>query len=135
MGYRRIRALLGREGMTINAKRVQRVRRAEGLQVSRKQRRMKRLGLSTAQRQRATENNAVWSWDFVEDQTENGSRFRMLTLLDEHSRRCLAVHGSPACRPPLFPSASSVVRGEQMGRELRSSSPASPSARKRASHL
>lgn len=35
---------------------------------------MKRLGLSTAQRQRATQNNAVWSWDFVEDQTENGSR-------------------------------------------------------------
>jgi len=91
-GYRRIRALLCRDGMEINAKRVQRVRRAEGLQVSRKQRRMKRLGLSTAQRQSATQNNAVWSWDFVADQTENGSRFRMLTLLDEHSRRCLAVH-------------------------------------------
>jgi len=62
-GYRRITALLSRAGMKINAKRVQRVRRAEGLQVSRKQRRMKRLGLSTAQRQRAAANNAVWSWD------------------------------------------------------------------------
>jgi len=97
-GYRRITALMGREGMAINAKRVQRVRRSEGLQVSRKQRRMKRLGLSTAERQRAAENNAVWSWDFVEDQTENGSRFRMLTLLDEHSRRCLAVHAGWSIR-------------------------------------
>jgi putative transposase len=91
-GYRRITALLRREGMEINAKRVQRVRRQEALQVSKKQRRMKRLGLSTAQRQQAAAINDVWSWDFVEDQTENGSRFRILTLLDEHTRRCLAVH-------------------------------------------
>jgi transposase InsO family protein len=97
-GYRRITAVLSRAGMTINGKRAQPVRRAEGLQVSRKQRRMKRRGLSTARRQRATENNAVWSWDFVEDQTENGSRFRMLTLLDEHSRRCLAVHAGWSIR-------------------------------------
>ena len=97
-GYRRITALLRRAGTVVNAKKVQRVRRAEGLQVCRKQRRMKRLGLSTAQRQRAGENNAVWSWDFVEDQTENGTRFRMLTLLDEHSRRCLAVHVSWSIR-------------------------------------
>ena len=81
-GYRRITALLRREGMEINAKRVQRVRRQEALQVSRKQRRMKRLGLSTAERQQAGHINDVWSWDFVEDQTENGSRFRILTLLE-----------------------------------------------------
>ena len=82
-GYRRITALLRREGMEINAKRVQRVRRQEALQVRKKQRRTKRLGLSTAERQRAASANDVWSWDFVEDQTENGSRFRILTLLDE----------------------------------------------------
>ena len=86
-GYRRITALLRREGLEINAKRVQRVRRQEALQVSKKQRRMKRLGLSTAERQRAIKVNDVWSWDFVEDQTENGTRFRILTLLDEHTRR------------------------------------------------
>ena len=50
------------------------------------------MGLSTAERQRATKANAVWSWDFVEDQTEQGSRFRILTLIDEHTRRCLATH-------------------------------------------
>ena len=97
-GYRRITALLRREGMEINAKRVQRVRRQEALQVSRKQRRMKRLGLSTAERQRACQVNDVWSWDFVEDQTENGSRFRILTLIDEHTRRCLATHANWSIR-------------------------------------
>jgi putative transposase len=91
-GYRRVTARLRREGHAINAKRVQRVRRKEGLQVSRKQRKRRRLGLSTAERQRASHANHVWSWDFVEDQTENGTRFRVLTLIDEHTRECLAVH-------------------------------------------
>lgn len=91
-GYRRITALLRREGHEVNAKRVQRVRRMEGLQVSKRQRRMRRVGESTAQRQRATHRGQVWSWDFVEDQTERGTRFRVLTLLDEYTRECLAVH-------------------------------------------
>ena len=77
---------------TINPKRVQRVRRHYGLQVRKKQRKMRRTGLSTAQRQRATHANHVWSWDFVEDQTENGTRFRILTLIDEFTRECLAMH-------------------------------------------
>jgi putative transposase len=97
-GYRRVRALLRREGHEVNAKRVQRVRRKEGLQVSRKQRKLRRLGVSTAQRQRATQANHVWSWDFVEDQTENGTRFRVLTLIDEHTRECLAVHADWSIR-------------------------------------
>ena len=97
-GYRRVTALLRREGHEVNAKRVQRVRRKEGLQVSRKQRKLRRLGVSTAQRQRATRANHVWSWDFVEDQTENGTRFRVLTLIDEHTRECLAVHGDWSIR-------------------------------------
>ncbi len=91
-GYRRVTALLRREGHEINAKRVQRVRRQRGLQVSRRQRKLRRLGVSTAERQRATRVNQVWSWDFVEDQTENGTRIRVLTLLDEHTRECLAAH-------------------------------------------
>jgi putative transposase len=93
-GYRRITAMLDRAqpGRRINAKAVQRVRSKEGLQVRRKQRRMKRLGLSTSERQRAQANNLVWSWDFVYDQTENGESFRVLTLIDEYNRRCLATH-------------------------------------------
>ena len=69
-----------------------RIRREEGLKVSKRQRRMRRLGISTAERQRAERPGQVWSWDFVADQTENGSSFRILTLLDEHTRQCLAMH-------------------------------------------
>jgi transposase InsO family protein len=91
-GYRRITHLLRREGWVVNAKRVQRVRRVVGLQVRRKQRRMRRLNPSSTERQRALYRHQVWSWDFIEDQTERGQRFRMLTLLDEHTRECLAIH-------------------------------------------
>ncbi|MDD5262812.1 MAG: IS3 family transposase, partial [Methylacidiphilales bacterium] len=72
-GYRRITALLRRDGWKINAKRVQRVRRQEGLKVSKRQRKMRRVGQSTALRLQAMRANHVWSWDFVEDQTEAGS--------------------------------------------------------------
>lgn len=97
-GYRRITALLRRSGQQVNAKRVQRIRCREGFQVSRRQRRCKRVGVSTAEQQRATCTNDVWSWDFVHDQTENGSRFRILTLIDEHSRVCLATHAGWSIR-------------------------------------
>ena len=97
-GYRRITALLRREGFAINAKRIARIRREEGLKVSKKQRRMKRLGVSTAERLRAQRPRQVWSWDFVADQTENGSNFRILTLLDEHTRQCLATHAAWSIR-------------------------------------
>ena len=91
-GYRRITALMRRDGFEVNVKRVARIRREEGIKVSKKQRRMKRLGISTAQRQQAERPGQVWSWDFVADQTENGSSFRILTLIDEHTRQCLAIH-------------------------------------------
>ena len=91
-GYRRIGAVMRRGGWNVNDKRVQRVRNEEGLQVSKKQRKMKRLGQSTAVRQQAERPNHVWSWDFVADQTENGSNIRLLTLIDEHTRQWLAVH-------------------------------------------
>lgn len=91
-GYRRITAVMRRDGIEVNPKRVQRVRRQEGYKVSKKQRKMRRTGESSAQRQRAERPRQVWSWDFVEDQTENGSRFRVLTILDEYTRQCVAVH-------------------------------------------
>jgi putative transposase len=97
-GYRRITVLARRQGELVNAKRVQRVRRHHGLQVRKKQRRLRRTGLSTALRQRAAQANHVWSWDFVEDQTENGTRFRILTLIDEYTRECLAMHSAWSIR-------------------------------------
>lgn len=91
-GYRRITALLRREGEQINAKRVARVRRAEGLQVRKRQRKLRRVGSGQRERLRATQRNEVWSWDFVVDQTQQGSVFRILTLIDEHTRECLTTH-------------------------------------------
>ena len=58
------------------------------------QRRMKRLGRSTAARQEATHAGHVWSWDFVSDQTESGTKLRILTLLDEHTRESHATHAA-----------------------------------------
>lgn len=91
-GYRRITALMRREGRTVNAKRVARVRRVSGLQVRKHQRRLRRVGPSQKERLSATRRNQVWSWDFVTDQTEAGSAFRILTVLDEHTRQCLTTY-------------------------------------------
>jgi putative transposase len=62
-GYRRITALLRRDGLSINAKRVQRLRRREGMQVRERQKRMRRLGLQQNERLRAMKPRQVWSWD------------------------------------------------------------------------
>ena len=97
-GYRRITALLRRESFEINAMRIARIRREEGLKVSKKQRRIKRLRISTAERLKAERPRQVWSWDFGADQTENGSNFRILTLIDEHTRECLATHAAWSIR-------------------------------------
>ncbi len=97
-GYRRITVLLQRAGMLVNAKRVQRVRRIEGLQVRRRERRMRRVMLEQKERLRAVRPRQVWSWDFVEDQIENGTRFRILTLLDEYTREGLALHAAWSIR-------------------------------------
>ena len=91
-GYRRITAVMRRAGQTINEKRVLRIRREAGSKVSKRQRRMKRLGLSTARRRQAQAPGEVWSWDSMSDQIENGGRFRILTLIDEFTRECHATH-------------------------------------------
>ena len=72
MGTGAFTAVMRRQENEINAKRVHRVRGQEGLQVSRRHRKPRLLGVSTARRQRAAQANDIWSWDFVEDQTEMG---------------------------------------------------------------
>ena len=97
-GYRRITAMMRREGHAINEKRVLRVRREAGFKVRKKQRRARRVGLSTTRRRQAEQRKDVWSWDFVTDQTANGSHFRILTLIDEHTRECLATYAGWSIR-------------------------------------
>ena len=86
-------ALLRRSGIEINAKRVQRLWRQEGLKVPRRQRKRQRLGNSKGgtQRRRAERINHVWSYDFVFDQTEDGRRLKWLPICDEYSRELVAL--------------------------------------------
>ena len=92
-GYRRVRALLHDEGWIVNHKRVERLWRQEGLKVPQKQPKRRRLWLADGScvRLRPTHKDHVWSYDFVLDRTSDGRTFRMLTLIDEHSRECLAI--------------------------------------------
>ena len=90
-GYRRIRALLAREGWTVSRKQVQRIRRREGLKVRSKPKKIPRRGVSTGLPTQATHRHHVWTWDFIFDRTDNGSTLKMMTLLDEYSRQCLAI--------------------------------------------
>jgi transposase InsO family protein len=91
-GYRRITALLRRKGQKVNPKRVQRVRREAGLQVSKRQRRTRREAVQ------AQRHNEVWSWDLVHDQTEKGRTLRILTLIDEYTKEALAIQVSYSIR-------------------------------------
>ncbi len=92
-GYRRIRALLVREGWSVNLKRVHRLWRREGLKVPPIQRKRRRLGQSEngCVRRRSERPNHVWSYDFVHDQTADGRGLKMLPVVDEFTRECLAI--------------------------------------------
>lgn len=92
-GYRRITALLRREGWRVNHKRVMRIWRREGLKVPKRQPKRKRLWLNDGSclRLRPEHKDHVWSYDFVMDRTHDGNPIRLLTLIDEYSRECLAI--------------------------------------------
>jgi len=92
-GYRRITALLRADGWHVNYKRVERIWREEGLKVPKKQPKRGRLYLNDGSciRLRPLYKNHVWSYDFVYDRLFNGKRIRMLTVIDEYSRKCLAI--------------------------------------------
>ena len=92
-GYRRITAMLRDAGWAVNAKRVERIWRREGLKVPQKQPKRRRLWLNDGSciRLRPEHPNHVWSYDFVEDRTHDGRKYRMLNLIDEFTRECLAI--------------------------------------------
>jgi transposase InsO family protein len=92
-GYRRITAMLRSEGWRVNAKRVERIWRREGLKVPQKQPKRGRLWLNDGScvRLRPEHPNHVWSYDFVEGRTHNGRKFRTLNVIDEFTRECLVI--------------------------------------------
>jgi putative transposase len=92
-GYRRITALLNNAGWNVGKDRVQRIWRREGLKVPAKQKPRGRLWLNDGSciRLRPERPNHVWSYDFVAARTHDGRSLRLLTLIDEFSRECLAI--------------------------------------------
>lgn len=90
-GYRRVTALVNREGYKINTKRVYRIWRQEGLKVPQKQPKRKRLWLNDGSciRHRPEFEGHVWSYDFVSDRTEDGRSFKILNVIDEHTREAV----------------------------------------------
>ncbi len=92
-GYRRIWALLRREGRRVNRQRVHRLWRQQGLKVPRKQRKKRRLGSSanSCVRRPAGHKDHVWAWDFLHDRTTDGRPLKWFTLVDEYTRECLAL--------------------------------------------
>jgi putative transposase len=93
-GYRKIAELLrSRAGWVVNHKRVERIWRREGLKVPAKQPKKGRLWLADGSciRLRAERPNHVWSYDFVEDRTHDGRKYRMLNVIDEFTHECLAI--------------------------------------------
>ena len=92
-GYRKIAALLRAAGWLVNDKRVERIWRREGLKVPKKQPKRGRLWLTDGScvRLRPAHRNHVWSYDFVEDRTHDGRKYRMLNVLDEFTHESLAI--------------------------------------------
>lgn len=85
-GYRRIAALLLREGWLVCKRHIQKLRPAAGLRVPPTKRKVIRRGVSTGLPTTATHRNHVWTWDFIADATVRSGALKMLTILDEYTR-------------------------------------------------
>lgn len=90
-GYRRIHALLRREGSEINLKRIYRLWKQEKLSLPKRRERKARVKPLIGIEPKAEKANQVWTYDFVFDQSLSGKSLKMLTLIDEYTRECLAV--------------------------------------------
>ena len=89
-GYRRLHVLLRREGLVLNRKRTQRLYREEELMVRRRRGRKRATG-TRAPLMMTPRPNARWSIDFIHDQMACGRRFRILNILDDVTKECLAA--------------------------------------------
>ena len=94
--YRSVMAMLCRKGWRISFKKVQRLRREEGLAAKANRAKKTRRGSSTATPAQAEAEavNDVWCWCFIHDVTEDGRSIRILSILDEYSRFCVELKAS-----------------------------------------
>lgn len=92
-GYRMITGLLRNEGWSVNPKRIYRLWKREGLKVPKRRVKKRRLGDSSGgiTRRKAEHRNDVWSIDFIFDRTENGRSLKILSVIDEFTRECIAL--------------------------------------------
>lgn len=90
-GYRKILAMLRREGWKVGKYLVERIYREEGLTLRQRRKRRRRVAEHGRERFHPTAPNQIWSMDFVADQLADGRRFRSLTVLDICTRECLAI--------------------------------------------
>jgi putative transposase len=95
-GYRRVTVLLRREGFRVNKKRVHRIWKAEGLSLPRKRPKRRRMGPIGEIINKARYPDHVWSYDFIEDRTERRGKLRILAIIDEYTRECLAIRVAPS---------------------------------------
>lgn len=91
-GYRKIHTLLINAGWQISRETVRLIRKREGLQVRKKQRKKRVLGQSTTDLKQAQYPNHVWSYDFVFDQTTDGRTLKHLTVVDEFTHEALMIY-------------------------------------------
>ena len=104
-GYRRLLILIRREGTLVNHKKLRRLYAEERLQVRRRGGRKRALG-TRAPMAMPQGPNVRWSLDFVSDTLTDGRRFRVLTVVDDFTRECLAL------------VADTSLSGVRVGREL-----------------
>jgi putative transposase len=97
-GYRRIHLLLRREGWPVNSKRVYRIYCLAGLNLRRERPKRRRAAAHRMSRPDVTKPNDCWTMDFVADQLFDGRRFRALTILDQYTRECLAIHADQSIK-------------------------------------
>ncbi len=91
-GFWRVYVLLRREGFIDNHKRMYRIYKEEGLNLRSKRPKRSKAAAHREMRAEVSNINQCWSMDFVADQLFDGRRFRALTIVDNYSRKCLAIY-------------------------------------------
>jgi putative transposase len=95
-GYRRVTVMLKRAGWIVNRKRVHRLWQAAGLQLPHRKVFKRRVGQASEPLKRAEQPNHVWTYDFMSATTVRGGKLRILNVLDEYTRECLAMLVAPS---------------------------------------
>ena len=94
LGYRKVASILQSHGEVINAKRVARLRRRDGLAASRRSTKLRRIKPAVRARRSATRRDEVWSYDFIQDSLADGRTVRILSVIDEYSRECVMLRAA-----------------------------------------